>query len=142
MCTHAFERLATAAGCAGVALLALLAMVGRLDGQQPMAVQPPQRIDIRYEFVGGGKRDDGSACAGARQNGRVVVEGALSYFGGGAPTGARYDGIGHVTVDYDGCDTKPVPPEQDPYCVVRYVASYDARISFHAKGADDSEREI
>jgi hypothetical protein len=25
---------------------------------------------------------------------------------------------------------------------VRYVASYDARISFHAKGADDSEREV
>jgi len=42
----------------------------------------------------------------------------------------------------DECDVKPGAPEENPYCVVRYVASYDARISFHASGADDSERGV
>ena len=132
--------LATAQTCT---TMLLLTQTARLAAQQPnAALQPPRTIDIRYEFVGGGKREDGSACPGSRQNGRVVVEGKLSYFTGGAPTGAGYDGLGRVTVDYDECDVKLVPPEQDPHCVIRYVASYDARISMHAKGADDSEREI
>jgi hypothetical protein len=66
---HAMERLATAAGCAGVALLT---MVGPLEGQQPAVVRAPDRIDLRYEFVGGGKRDDGSACPGARTTMRAT----------------------------------------------------------------------
>lgn len=125
------------------AALAIFTLTERLAAQQANAANtPPQTIDLRYEFIGGGKRQDGPPCAGARQNGRVVVEGKLWHFTGGAPTGAGYNGLGRVTVDYDGCDLKPAPPEQDPHCVIRYVASYDARISMHAKGADDSEREV
>jgi len=127
------------------AAIALVTLTTRLPAQQPGAASaPPQTITVRYEFIGGGKRQDDSrqGCPGARQNGRVVVEGTLSYFTGAAPTAVGYDGFGRVTVDYDDCDMKLVPPEQDPHCVIRYVASYDARISLHTKGADDSEREI
>ena len=138
---RAVQRLASTAPCAGVALLTL---IGQLGGQQQPAAgaRPPGNVNIRREYVGLASSVDGSVCPGARQDGRVVVDGKLSYFGGGAPTGARYDGVGRVTVDIDECDVKPGAPEENPYCVVRYVATYDARISFHATGADDSERGV
>src|SRR5688572_33268224 len=115
MCRRVTQQLSYTTACAAVALLTLSSGVG---GQQPAAARPAASLDLRYEYIGGGKRDDGSACPGARQNGRVLVDGKLSYFGGEAPTGARYDGLGRVTVDFDGCDVKPVPPEQDPYCEI------------------------